>query len=471
MNVSIETMSGLERRLTIALPSEEFEQQITTRLEDARGSLRLPGFRPGKVPLKEVRRRFGQSVRAEVAGELMQSRFFEAVQQESLNPAGSPNLEVVKMDPGIDFEFTATFEVFPSVDLADMTKVSVIKPQAEISDEDVSAMVERLREQRATYEPVDRPAAEGDQVKADFAATMDGEAVEGTEGEDVEFVLGKGQMIEDFDKGVTGAEPGATVEFDATFPDDYRAEDLQGKTVQFSVSVKEVKETQLPELGEELYEAFGVSEGGEEAFLAEVRSNMQREMDNSIRGQVKQQVMQDLESLHDFQLPHAAVHREIHTLKDQMLGQFQLGGAGNRPDIDLPDELFKDEAEKRVKLGLVINEVISSESLEVDQELLDERLHEIASQYGEAEQVIAYYKSNPEQLQGIEMGVLEEQVIDLILNQAQVEVLDSSYDEVVSGAAIPQPEVEDAEDTTETQAKAQADINTETEAAQDGDNK
>lgn len=466
MNVSIETMSGLERRLTIALPSEEFEQQITTRLEDARGRVRLPGFRPGKVPLKEVRRRFGQSVRAEVAGELMQSSFFEAVQQESLNPAGSPNLEVVKMEPGIDFEFTATFEVFPSVDLADMTKVSVIKPQAEITDEDVSAMVERLREQRATYEPVDRPAKEGDQVKADFAATMDGKPVEGTEGEDVEFVLGKGQMIEDFDKGVTGAEPGGTVEFDATFPDDYRAEDLQGKTVQFSVTVKEVKETQMPELDEEFYEAFGVSEGGQEAFLTEVRSNMQREMDNAVRNQVKQQVMQDLESMHNFQLPHAAVHREIHTLKDQMLGQFQMGGAGNRPDIDLPDELFKDEAEKRVKLGLVINEVISSESLEVNQELLDERLHEIAAQYGEPEQVIAYYKSNPEQLQGIEMGVLEEQVIDHILEQAQVEALDSSYDDVISGAAIPQPEAEE-DDTAESEAQA----DNETEAQQDGDNK
>ena len=372
------------------------------------------------------------------------------------------------MDPGIDFEFTATFEVFPVVELADMTKVSVIKPQAQISDEDVSAMVQRLREQRATYEPVDRAAAEGDQVKADFAATMDGEPVEGTEGEDVEFVLGNGQMIEDFDKGVTGGEPGATVEFDATFPDDYRAEELQGKTVQFSVTLKEVKETKLPELDEAFYEAFGVGEGGEEAFLAEVRSNMQREMDNAIRNQVKQQVMQDLESLHEFQLPDAAVHREIHTLKDQMLGQFQMGGAGNRPDIDLPDELFKDEAEKRVKLGLVINEVISSQSLQVDQELLDERLQDIASQYGEPEQVVAYYRSNPEQLQGIEMGVLEEQVIDHILNQAQVEALDSSYDEVISGAAIPQPEAEE-DDTPETQANAQAD--TETEAGQDGDKK
>ena len=189
MNVSIETMSGLERRLTIALPSEQFETQITERLQDARGRARIAGFRPGKVPLKEVRRRYGPAVRAEVAGELMQSSFVSAVQQEELNPAGSPNLEVVKMEPGIDFEFTATFEVFPSIDIADLSKVSVRSPAAEITDEDLQTMVTRLREQRTTYEIVERAAAENDQVKADFAATLDGEPVEGTSGEDVDFML------------------------------------------------------------------------------------------------------------------------------------------------------------------------------------------------------------------------------------------------------------------------------------------
>ena len=195
MNVSIETMSGLERRLTIALPSEDFETQITERLEDARGKVRIAGFRPGKVPLKEVRRRYGQAVRAEVAGELMQSSFYSAVEQEELNPAGSPNLEVVKMDPGIDFEFTATFEVFPNVEIADLSKIAVKQPEAEITDEDLDNMVTRLREQRTTFEPVERAVQEGDQIKADFGATSDGEPVEGTAGEDVEFRVGQGQMF------------------------------------------------------------------------------------------------------------------------------------------------------------------------------------------------------------------------------------------------------------------------------------
>jgi len=344
MNVSIETMSGLERRLTIALPSESFEDQISSRLQEARGQVRISGFRPGKVPLKEVRRRYGPAVRAEVAGELMQSSFMEAVQQEELNPAGSPNLEVVKMDPGIDFEFTATFEVYPTIDIADLSKVSLKQPQAAIGDDDLEAMIARLREQRATFVEVERGAQEGDQVKVDFRGTLNGEVQEGTEGEDMEFRIGQGQMIEDFDAGVRGVKAGESVDFDATFPEDYRAETLQGQTVQFHVTVKTVSESTLPELDDEFFAGFGVSEGGEEAFRKEVRENMTREMDSAIKNQVKQQVMDGISELHEFQLPHAVVHREIHVLKDQMLSQFQMGGQGPKPE--LPDELFQDQAEK-----------------------------------------------------------------------------------------------------------------------------
>jgi len=443
MNVSIETMTGLERRLTIALPSEDFEAQITHRLEDAKDKVRISGFRPGKVPLKEVRRRYGMSVRAEVAGDLMQSSFVSAIQQESLNPAGSPNLEVVKMDPGIDFEFTATFEVYPVIEIADLSKVAVKKPEADITDADLEKMVARLVEQRTTFEAVERAVVEGDQVKADFAATSEGEPVPGTEGTDVEFRVGEGQMIEDFDKGVRGASAGETVNFDATFPDDYQAAELQGKTVQFSVTIKEVKEAKIPELNDEFFQGFGVEEGGEEAFRVDIRSNMQRELDNAVKNQLKQQVMDELGKLHEFQLPHAIVHREIHVLKDQMLGQFQMGGAGPKPE--LPDELFQDQAEKRVKVGLVVNEVINAADLKVDEKILDDKLAEIASQYGEPEQVISWYRSNPDQLQNIEMGVLEEQVVDHILSLAQVETVASNYDEVLSGQAIADPDAESDE--------------------------
>ena len=472
MNVSVETTSGLERRLTIALPSEDFEERITTRLQDARGQVRIAGFRPGKVPLKEVRRRFGPAVRAEVAGELMQSSFVEAVQQEALNPAGSPNLEVVKMDPGIDFEFTATFEVYPTIDVGDLSKVSLKHPQAEISDEDLENMIQRLREQRTTFEPVERAGEDGDELTVDFRGTLNGEVLDGTEGEDMKFRLGQGQMIEDFDQGVRGVAPGESVDFDATFPEDYRAEELKGQTVQFHVTVKSVAEATLPELDDEFFKNFGVEEGGEEAFRAEVRSNMQREMDSAIKNQVKQQVMDGLEKIHEFQLPHAVVHREIHVLKDQMLSQFQMGGQAQAPE--LPDELFQDQAEKRVKVGLVVNEIIVKEAFEVDQAQLDARLEEIAEPYGEPEQVIEWYKANPEQLQGIEMGVLEDQVVDHIMTVASVEVVDSSYDDIVSGKAIADPEADpemaqEAQEAQETEPASDANAAEDSEADTDAE--
>jgi trigger factor len=345
------------------------------------------------------------------------------------------------MDPGIDFEFTATFEVFPTIQPADFGQVAVKVPHAEINDGDVETMIERLREQRTTFEIVERGAQDGDQLKVDFEATRDGEVVEGTRGEDVEFRVGQGQMIDDFDRGVREAAAGQTVTFDATFPEDYRAEALQGQTVQFEVTVQEVREPRIPELDDAFFEAFGVTEGGEDAFRAEVRDNMTRELKSAVKNQVKQQVMSELSKLHEFQLPHAVVHREIHALKDQMLSQFQMGGRGQAPN--LPDALFEDEAQKRVKVGLVVNEIISRSELEVDQEKLDARLQELAAPYGEPEQVIAWYRSNPEQLQSVEMGILEDQVVDLILSEAQVETIESSYDDVLSGKATALDEDQD----------------------------
>jgi trigger factor len=230
MNVSIETLAGLERRLTIAIDSDTFEAQITNRLESARGQVKIPGFRAGKVPMREVRRRFGNAVRSEVAGEMMQSSFMTAVQQEEMNPASAPKLDVVKMDPGIDFEFTATFDVFPTIELGSFSKISVKRPSAVIEDADLETMIERLRDQHATQEPAVRPAQDGDQVKVDFTGELDGERVEEACGEGMSFTIGQGQMIEDFDKGVIGLGAGEERTFDAVFPEDYRAEELQGKT-------------------------------------------------------------------------------------------------------------------------------------------------------------------------------------------------------------------------------------------------
>ena len=443
MDVSVETLEGLETRLTITLPSETFEERLDVKLNEAKNKARLPGFRPGKIPLKEIRRRFGASLRAELAGEMMQSSFYEAIAQESLDPAGPPTLEVKSMDPNADLEFTATFELVPSVEVADLAKVEIKRPSTEITDEDIEKMVDRLKEQRISYEPVERASQADDQVTVDFEGSLDGELVESAKGSDASFVIGKGQMIEDFEKGATGLSKDQETKFDAVFPENYRAEELRGKTVEFSLTMKEVKEPKLPELNDEFFKEFGVEEGGEEAFRKEVLSNMEKELDNSVKNQLKQQVMDSLGELHDFEIPAPMISREIQVLKDQMMGQFQQPPGGRQNELNLPDELFKDQAEKRVKLGLVVNEIISKFELEVDQEKLDQHLQDLASSYAEPEQVIGWYRGNPEQMQNLEMGVLEDQVVDHIISKAQVEEVVADYDSVISGAAIAPPETEE----------------------------
>ena len=466
MNVSIETLTGLERRLTIAIDSDTFEQQITSRLQAAAGQVKLPGFRAGKVPMKEVRRRFGDSVRAEVAGEMMQSSFMTAVQQEDMNPASSPKLDVVKMDPGVDFEFTATFDVFPAIELVNFEKVNVKRPSAQIEDADLENMIERLRDQHATQEAAERPAEDGDQVKVDFTGELDGERVEEACGEGMAFTLGQGQMIEDFDQGVVGLGAGEEKTFDALFPEDYRAEELQGKTVQFTVKVIEVNERKLPDLDDEFYAKFGIEEGGEAAFREEVRNNMQRELEGAQKNQVKQQVMDSLAELHEFAVPTDIVHREIHVLKDQMMSQFQMP-PGQAQSLDLPDALFQDQAEKRVKVGLIVNEVISSASLKADSEKVDAKLEELAAPYGEPDQVIEWYRGNPEQMSNIEMSVLEDQVVDHILSAANIEEVLASYADVISGAAIapPQEDADGMESDGDSASDAETDAGKDTEDA------
>lgn len=443
MQISVETTAGLERRLTISVPSEAFESRISERLGDAAQRMRLPGFRPGKVPLKEVRRRYGQAVRAEVAGELMQSSFFDAVRQEDLSPAGQPNLEVVKMDPGDDFEFTATFEVFPSVDLADLSRVAVKRPEAEVTESDVDDMIERLRDQRKDWREVERSAEEGDRVTLDFEGRLDGEVFEGGHAEDAAFVIGAGQMIDDFDKGVRGLKAGESSEFEASFPEDYRAENLAGKTVTFKVDVKKVTEPALPELDEAFLESFGIEEGGLEAFRADVRRNMEREMEGAVRTQVKNQVMDQLNALHQIQLPEALVANEVQALKQQTLQQFQMYGAGNQPD--LPDDLFRDQAERRVRVGLVVNEIVSSAEIQVTPEKLRARVEELAEGYAEPQQVVNWYYSNQEQLQQVEMAALEDEVVEHVLASATVETVPATYQTVVSGQAVPSEEAGDAD--------------------------
>ena len=430
MQVSVEETSSLERRLTIVVPSERFENQVSSRLAETRASVRLPGFRPGKVPLKEVRRRFGARARAETASDLMRESFVEAVQRESLAPAGSPTLQVVQLDPGADFEFTATFEVFPTFELADFSTFEIDRPTCEITGADIDDMVEKLRGQRREWEDVERGARAGDQVAVDFEGRLDSESFDGSTGEDVRFVVGSGQMLDDFDAAVRGLAAGQEKAFPARFPEDYHSDELAGKTVDFTVTVHSVQAPRLPEVDEAFIRAFGVEDGDMEAFRAEVSGNMRREIDAAIRAQVKGRVMSQLAENHQIELPHSLVHQEIHALKDAMLQRVR---EADRKSISLPDDLFRERAERQVALGLITREIIDKHRLTANADRIRERIDELAEPYADKDRVVAWYYEDDDRLTGVEAAVLEDRVVETVLEAARVNLQERSYADIIAG--------------------------------------
>lgn len=419
--------------MTVTLPAAQFEEQVNERLNQAARSVRLPGFRPGKVPMKEVRRRFGPGVRAEVAGELMQSTFFEAVREEQLKPAGQPRLEPVQMDAGVDFTYAATFEVMPEIELGEWSSISVERPVAEVTEADIDSMIERLREQRKRYEDrEDRGAEDGDQVVVSFAGFLDGEVAEGTAADDVELILGSGRMIPGFEDALLGVKAGEEKSFEVTFPEDYGNDTLKGKVVRFDAKVAAVRESVLPPVDAELFGELGVEDGSLETFRAEVRENMVRELEAACRTLAKNQVMDGLVEIHEVSPPKALVHEQIHNLQQEMVQRF--GGQGMDPH-SLPEELFREQAERRVRLGLILNRIVELHELEPDAERVAAILDDVSSRYQEPEEVKSWYHGNPEQMEQIRSAALEDVVVDFVLERTTVTEVEKDYDTVLAAAA------------------------------------
>ncbi|MEP5765510.1 MAG: trigger factor [Halieaceae bacterium] len=434
MQVSIETTSGLERRLTVGVPAERVESEVNNRLQKAAKNIRLDGFRPGKVPMKVIKQRYGDGVRQEVLGEVMSQSFYEAVNQENLRPAGQPSIEPKTLEEGKDIEFIATFEVFPEIELVDMDGFAVSRPTAEVTDADVENMIEVFRKQQGGWENAERAAQEGDQVNIDFAGTRDGEAFDGGSAEGSELVLGSGRMIPGFESGIEGMKVGEEKVLQLSFPEDYHSEELKGAAVEFKITLHELKEQVMAPLDEELFKKYGVEDGGEEQFRKEIAENMARELSTAVKNKVKQQVMDAvIESHQSQQVPQALIDSEINGMRQQMFQQF--GGAGSE-DMDLesllPADMFQEQAERRVKLGLVLSEMIAKNELKADADKVREAIEEIASTYQEPEQVVNWYYSNQEQLSGVENMVLEEQVIETLLESASVSEESCTYQEALA---------------------------------------
>lgn len=434
MQVSVETTQGLERRLTISVEAAKVDTEVTKRLRQLSKTQRIDGFRPGKVPVSVIQKRYGQAVRQEVAGEVMQHNYFEAVMAEKLNPAGMPQFTATKMKAGEDFEFTATFEVYPEVTVAGLEQVKIEKPVVEVTDADLDEMLVTLRKQHATFSEVDREAADGDKVDLDFTGSIDGEEFEGGKSEGFSLSLGSNQMIPGFEDQIIGHKAGEAFDIQVSFPEDYHAEALKGKEATFAIKLNKVEEQILPELNDEFAEKFGVKEGGVDGLKTDVRANMNRELDQTVKAQVKQQVIDGLLEVNELDVPKSLVSGEIEVLRKQALQRFgQQVDPKNMPQ--LPDELFDEQAKRRVKVGLLLSEVVKGNELKADEDRVKEMIDTMASAYEEPSEVVDYYNNDEKLMQQMRDLALEDQAIEFIIEKAEVTETEKAFNDVINQAA------------------------------------
>ncbi len=433
MQVSVENTSALERRMTIGVPAERIETEVNKRLQQTARKAKIPGFRPGKVPMSVIRQRYEDGARQEALGDLIQATFYEAVVEQKLNPAGAPSVEPKTFEKGKDLEYVATFEVFPEFSVAGFESVSVERLSADVADSDLDNMLEILRKQNVRFEVADRAAANEDQLNIDFVGKIDGEAFAGGSATGTQLVLGSGRMIPGFEEGLVGAKAGEERVLNLTFPEDYQNLELAGKTAEFTVTVNTVSAPTLPELNEAFFNQFGIKETGIEGFRTEVRKNMERELRQAIKSKVKNQVMDGLLAANPIEVPKALLENEVNRLRVQAVQQF---GGNIKPD-QLPAELFEEQAKRRVELGLIVAEVVKQFDLKPDEARVRELIQEMASAYQEPEQVVAWYYKNEQQMNEVRSVVLEEQVVDTVLQKASVTDKAVSYEEAVKPVEAP----------------------------------
>jgi trigger factor len=428
MQVSVESIGKLERRMQVQVPAERVSQEIAARLKNISRTARLNGFRPGKAPLKVIRQQFGSQIHREVIGELLQSSYAEAVTQKQLTPAGSPRIEPQSIDEGQDLKYTATFEVFPEVVLQPMESLEVDRVTADVTESDIDAMIERLRKQQMKYSAVNRGAANGDKVTVDFEGAIDGVSFAGGKGENIAIVLGEGRMLPELEQGLIGATPGEKRDVTVSFPPDYRAAELAGKTAIFATEIKTVEEPVLPEIDEEFCKAFGVTEGGLDKLREDVAANMRRELEQALRNRNKAAVMEKLYAANPTEVPNVLIEGQIRDMQVEAMRRAGTKDAAQAP----PREPFIEPARRRVALGLLLNDVIRKENLVVDRARVNERLDEMVSAYGDAGAMKRAYMQNAEAMRQVESLALEDQAVDWILEHAKVHEVKSSFKQLMN---------------------------------------
>lgn len=423
MQVSLTTTGGLERRLEVAVPGDQVNTEVESRLKQLSRTARLKGFRPGKAPYSVIQKQFGEQVRNEVVGDLIRSSYVEAVNQEKLSPAGGPRIE---LQPGGDLKYTATFEVLPEVRLAPIEEIAVERPSAKVEDSDIDAMIESMRKQRPVFNVVERAAQDTDRVTIDYTSRVGDAALKDGEGKDVSFIIGAGRVMKELEEAVKGARAGDTRSATVDFPAEHPNKELAGKQAVFDLTLKQVEEQVLPEVNDEFIAAFGVNEGGVDALRTEVRQSMNRELDDLIRNRLRTQVLEALYAANKFDVPKALIEEQIQQLQVDMARRANI----TDPKLLPPANTFEESARRRVALGLILGEIVKNENLKVDRERVQSRLNDIAAAYPNADEVRRAYLQNADAMRQIESAVLEDQVVDWVVEKAKITEKPSTFSEL-----------------------------------------
>lgn len=432
MQANLEVLEGLVRRLDISVPMDQLESEVQGRLKRLARSVKMDGFRPGKAPLSAVARQHGAGVRQDVLGETLQNRFSEAVQTHQLKIAGYPRFEPkAGQGAAAEMTFSASFEVYPEVRIEDLNTGKISRPIVSLSDADVVKTLEVLQKQRRTFESADRAAVEGDLVKFDYQGTVDGVAFEGGKGDDFAAVIGEGRLLKDFEQNLTGLKAGDSKGFDLTFPAEYAAKDLAGKDAHFEVQIKDVQAPVLPPIDADFARALGIEDGDVEKLKAEVKSNLEREVKRRVQTKLKEQTMELLLLKSTLDLPRSLVEMETDRLRQMTEADMQQRGVQT---MKLSADMFTGQAERRVRLGLILAEIVQANKLVAQPEQIRDLIQEQAQSYEEPEQVLQWYYQNPERMQEIESLALEENVVAWVAGQAQVEDVTTSFEELMGRA-------------------------------------